>query len=102
MLIPILALVMMACCAGRDAQTDRAPVTGTIVIIGNEPFTLPALQMPDGTIHRLVCAKELEQTLRAVQGKRVRVTVSTVDARAKEMHITDAVVITEEQGKGTP
>jgi NAD(P)H-dependent FMN reductase len=102
MLIPALALVMMSCCAGRQAQTGPGAITGIIVIIGNEPFTTPALQVADGTIHRLTCSKQLEQTLRSVQGKRVRVAVSKADTASKEMHITEAVVLTEEQGKGTP
>jgi hypothetical protein len=102
MAVAVLALLVMSCCAGRQTQEDRGSAVGTVVIIGNEPFTSPALQMADGTIHRLVCSKELEQTLRGVQGKRVRVAVGKADAPAKELHITEAVVLTEEQTKGTP
>ena len=100
--IAILALMAASCCPARQAQEVPGALVGTLVIIGNEPFTVPALQTADGTIHRLSYSKEMERTLRSVQGKRVRLAGSKGDTSAQEMRITDVVVLTEEHKKGTP
>lgn len=100
--IVMLAVMVVSCCPARQAQEDPGALIGTVVIIGNEPFTVPALQTADGAIHRLSCSKEMERTLRSVQGKRVRLAGSKGDTSAQEMRITDVVVLTEEHKKGTP
>lgn len=102
MVIAMLALALVSCCPARQAQVDPGGLTGTVVIIGNEPFTVPALQTADGAIHRLSCSKELERTLRSVQGKRVRLAGSRGEATMQEMHVTEVVVLTDEPTKGAP
>lgn len=102
MVIALLALMVASCCPARLAQEGPGVRVGTVVIIGNEPFTAPGLQRADGSILRLSCSKELERTLRSVQGKRVRLSGTTGDAAAQEMHVTEVVVLTEEPTKGAP
>lgn len=98
----MLALAVVSCCPARQIQEDPGALVGTVVIIGNEPFTVPALQTADGAIHRLSCSKELERTLRSVQGKRVRLGGSKGATTMQEMHVTEVVVLTEEPTKGAP
>lgn len=100
--IALLALAVASCCPARQAQEDPGGLTGTVVIIGNEPFTAPALQTADGAIHQLSCSKELERTLRSVQGKRVRLGGTKGDTTLREMHVTEVVVLTDEPTKGAP
>ncbi len=100
--IAMFALAIVSCCPSRQAQDDPGALTGTVVIIGNEPFTVPALQTADGSIHRLSCSKELERVLRSVQGKRVRLAGTAGEKATRELHVTDVVVLTEEHQKGTP
>lgn len=102
MMIAMLALVMMSCCSVRQAQDESGTLIGVVVIIGNEPFTAPALQTTDGTVHRLNCSKEFERTLRSVQGKRVRLSGTPAAGPAHEMHVTEVLVLTDEPTKGTP
>ncbi len=92
-----VALTVASCCGSSTVQDGAAPFTGKVVIIGNEPFTMPALQTADGTIYRLQCVKAAEETLRGAQGKRVRLECSKVDSVAKELHVTQVVVLTEHQ-----
>jgi hypothetical protein len=95
-ILVLIAFVAVSCCGGAHATDDAAAVTGTVVIIGNEPFTSPAVQLPDGGILRIICAKETETQLRAIQGKRVRLQVSRLDAVAKEVHVTQVHMLTSE------
>ncbi len=99
-LVVLMAFVAVSCCGGSNLADGQKAVTGRVVIIGNEPFTSPAVQLPDGGILRVVCAKEMEAQLRAVQGKRVRLDVSRVDTAAKEVHVTQVYVLTDEQQEG--
>lgn len=102
MMIAMLALVMMSCCSTRQVQDDPGALIGIVVIIGNEPFTAPAVQTADGAVHRVSCSKELERTLRSVQGKRVRLSGSPGTGAAKEMQVTEVTVLTDEPTKGAP
>ena len=102
MLSFLLALTVVSCCGGQTARDETPSFMGTVVIIGNEPFTSPALQTADGVIYRLSCAKDMEVQLRGVQGKRVRLDVNRLDASARELHVTRILVLTEDQQKGTP
>jgi hypothetical protein len=97
-----LALVGVACCGGQTVKEDTVPFLGMVVIIGNEPFTAPALQTPDGVIYRLSCVKDVEVQLREAQGKRVRLECGRVDRTAKELHVTQVHVLVNDQEKGTP
>jgi hypothetical protein len=99
-MLALIAFVAVSCCGGKTATDETAALTGTVVIIGNEPFTSPAVQLPDGGILRVICTKETETQLRAIQGKRVRLQVSRLDAAAKEVHVTQVHVLTSEQQEG--
>ncbi len=101
-MIAMLALAMMSCCSVRQTQEDPGALVGIVVIIGNEPFTTPALQTADGSVRRLSCSKELERMLRSVQGKRVRLSGSPGAGPAQEMHVTEVTVLTDEPTKGAP
>lgn len=46
-------------------------ISGTVYVIGNEPFTSVAVECPNGKMFRITTTKELEKRLRGLQGKKV-------------------------------
>jgi hypothetical protein len=50
---------------------DEIQVTGRVYVMGNEPFTVVAIERDDGKVYALVGDQEKE--LRKLQGKRVTV-----------------------------
>lgn len=52
-------------------------VTGTILMVGNEPFVCPALELTDGRIVRVAPTKDLKSLVYGNQGKVVRATLGT-------------------------
>jgi hypothetical protein len=74
-----LGFVIASCSSGNTAFELPATVVGKVLMIGNEPFAAPGLQMPDGTIYPLSGEGEVLRTICAVQGKFVRIHVDRTD-----------------------
>jgi hypothetical protein len=77
--IVALWLGIASCGSGNSAIEPPATIVGKVVMVGNEPFAAPALQMADGTIYQLVAEGEILRTVCAVQGRYVRVHVDRAD-----------------------
>ena len=71
MIIMIMVLILLAGegCSGGNEAMEIKTASGTIVIVGNEPFTYPALQIADDEIYVIDCSKEDRQTFFENQGK---------------------------------
>jgi hypothetical protein len=65
-----LIAALLACAAGpRSGNADNLPpgervtLSGKVLLIGNEPFTMPAVETEDGTVYRIIGpgSKELKR-----------------------------------------
>lgn len=83
--VPCVALLALACAAQRGA------IEGSVVVVGNEPFTEVAIQTPGGGVYRVSAPPDLERRLRQVQGMKVLAEYSRIDSTAQGLKI----VVTE-------
>jgi hypothetical protein len=72
-------LSAVSCAGGERAFESPSTIVGKVVMIGNDPFASPALQMPDGTIYPLVMEEDTLRKVCAVQGRWVRIHVDRAD-----------------------
>lgn len=70
--IIVLSLAAGLGCANIESHQNEIHVAGRIFILGNEPFTKPAVQLDDGRV--LVLAGHKVEELRNYQGKRLYLT----------------------------
>lgn len=70
-LIVILSLALA--CAGSGFKEGPITVTGTAVMIGNEPFTAISLKTPDGNTYRLQADSVALAVFRLNQGREFQV-----------------------------
>ena len=69
-----MAVLLAFSCASPGAIAERErSMTGTIRVIGHEPFTHLALETPGGPVYVLHCTPETEQMLLRRQGLTARV-----------------------------
>ena len=66
----------------------KGTVQGTVYVIGNEPFTSLAVELPDWKMYRLSTTKEIRQQLLAIQGKKVEVQYSKIDSTAEGLTLS--------------
>jgi len=81
-----MALLFAACTGERE--TTKGTITGTIYVIGNEPFTSLAVEDSHGKMLRLSASKEQQQQLKDLQGKKVEVRYSRIDTTAEGITLT--------------
>jgi hypothetical protein len=67
----ILAWAAMLGAGSLKMGADEIQVTGRVYVMGNEPFTVVAIELDDGKVYALV--GDQEKKLRTLQGKRVTV-----------------------------
>jgi hypothetical protein len=79
--LPCLAVLALACAA------QRATIEGSIIVVGNEPFTSVAIQTSKGAVYRVSAPPRLEQRLRQVQGMKILAEYSRIDSTAEGMRI---------------
>jgi hypothetical protein len=80
-LVPCLALIALACAA------QGATVEGSVIVVGNEPFTSVAIQTADGMVYRVSASRDLERRLRQVQGRKIVAEYSQMDSTAEGVKI---------------
>lgn len=54
----ILLVYSFSNCSGSKESMELKKVEGTIIIVGNEPFTHPALQISQDTTYVIICNEE--------------------------------------------
>ena len=81
----LLVYLLLACASGGT-------LSGTVYVIGNEPFTSVAVEAPNGTMYRIVTSKELEKRLRTLQGKKVELEYTKLVRAADGPTMTVSVV----------
>ena len=59
-------------CTGSGQFSGGGTIVGTVAVIGNMPFTRLALRLGEQTSYVLLCEPALGDTLRAWQGRRVK------------------------------
>jgi hypothetical protein len=79
--VPCIALLALACAAQGGA------IEGSVVVVGNEPFTAVAIQTSEGGVYRVSAPPDLERRLRQVQGMKVRAEYSRIDSTAQGVKI---------------
>jgi hypothetical protein len=73
-LFPCLALLALACAAQRGA------IEGSVVVVGNEPFTSVAIRTSEGTVYRVSASRALERRLRRAQGMKIIAEYTQIDS----------------------
>jgi hypothetical protein len=86
-LILVVVALFCAACTG-ERKTTKGMITGTIYVIGNEPFTTLAIENSQGKMCRLATSAEIRQRLLALQGRRVELKYSTIDTTAEGVMLT--------------
>jgi hypothetical protein len=71
LLVLLFAWAAMLGAGSLKMGADEIQVTGKVYVMGNEPFTVVAIELDDGKAYALVGDQEKE--LRKLQGKRVTV-----------------------------
>lgn len=66
-----LTIYLLAGCCSQKETSDLKKIQGTIIIVGNEPFTQPALRTAEDKIYAIECKKEERKTLFDNQGEEV-------------------------------
>jgi hypothetical protein len=98
-LLPLLfSFTALSCAGAPDTLETPATYVGTVVVIGNEPFTKLALQTAEGKILQLSCDGDAEKLLRGSQGKLVRLHVDKQEqvARETQLHVKKAEVLPQQ------
>jgi hypothetical protein len=67
-------------------------LSGTVYVVGNEPFTSVAVECSNGTMYRIKTTKELEKRLRGLQGKKVELEYTKLARSHEGQTITVSVV----------
>jgi hypothetical protein len=67
----------LSCRASQNSLAQPQAFVGQVYVIGNEPFAKLALKLADGQTYVLDCTKEIESTLRQLQGQTVRLIAKT-------------------------
>jgi hypothetical protein len=77
----ILGVCMIDSCSTiQQTESGKSFIEGTVYSFGNEPFTKLTIQSSDGTMYLIQCTKEVEQTLNALQGKKVKLACQKIDS----------------------
>jgi hypothetical protein len=71
-------------------------LSGTVYVVGNEPFTSVAVECSNGKMYRIKTTKELEKRLRTLQGKKVELQYTKL-VRAGDTQTITVSVVTELQ-----
>jgi hypothetical protein len=69
----VFSLICAGCCSSPRSESEPVTLTGTIVVIGNEPFVHLALQTDAGATYVLDCSADSERTLASRQGQKVKI-----------------------------
>ncbi|MGK9476561.1 hypothetical protein [Melioribacter sp. OK-6-Me] len=80
--VATLALVVLslnACCTCKNIPYESGKIKGSIVIIGNEPFSKLALKTDDDNVYILKCKPDVERELWKKQGNYYQVTFSKTE-----------------------
>jgi hypothetical protein len=70
-------------------EGEKIMVTGRVYVMGNEPFTVVAIEQDDGKVYALVGDHEKE--LRKLQGKRVTVKGKLSEKRPRGAEAIDVI-----------
>ena len=74
------------------ALLGSGKLSGTVYVVGNEPFTSMAIECSNGKMYRIKTTKELEKRLRGLQGKKVEVQYTKLVRTADAQTITVSVI----------
>lgn len=74
----LLLLLLLNSCSSGDEAMNLKQKEGVVVIVGNEPFTKPALKVAPDTSYVIECSKEERKTFFENQGKRFKVYYSKI------------------------
>ncbi|MBI3587542.1 MAG: hypothetical protein HY088_10465 [Ignavibacteriales bacterium] len=84
-LLVAITFIVVGCSSSKEAGSGA--ITGIIQVIGNEPFTTVAIQRADGTMYRISASREIEQRLRAMQGKTMELRYSELSSSPEGLRI---------------
>lgn len=71
----ILAAIVLCSCAGSKAESgEQATVSGTVVMIGNEPFATLAISTANGETFRLESDSMTLKKISEIQGQKIEAT----------------------------
>lgn len=84
-LLVVITFLVVGCSSSKEAGPGK--IIGMIQVIGNEPFTSVALQRADGSMYRIATSREIEQRLRAMQGKTVELQYSELSSSPEGFRI---------------
>ncbi len=77
-----LSLIMMglnACSTCKNTFSEKGKIKGSIVVIGNEPFSKLAIKTDDDNVYILKCKPDVERKLWKKQGDYYLVTFSKTE-----------------------
>ena len=78
-MVVLLSVVLVGVTCAGEIETIKGTLTGTIYVIGNEPFTSLALQDSTGKMYRISTMKDVRDRLLARQGRLVVLEYSKAD-----------------------
>ena len=67
----LLFLTLILSIIGCAGNYNTNQLSGTLYVVGNEPFTYLALDTKDGTVYKIECADSLKKELWQLQGNTV-------------------------------
>jgi len=94
----VLVTALIVSCAAHPQQTEASKnvLSGTVSVIGNDPFTRVALATSDSTMVVLQCSNSDDKQLRENQGKTARVTYdgAVTTSLGREVHVVKVEINT--------
>ena len=99
MIFILTSFLFASCSSSKTCCSDGDSFTGTITVVGNEPFTNLALQVSGGETYLLECEKELAESLAKEQGKtyKIKFNETKKHSRGTMLIVIDAIPISEEK-----
>ena len=83
LVIVLSTLLILSCSSSKNCENDLTYHTGTITVVGNEPFTILALQVSGDETYILDCDEELTRKLWKEQGRTYKVGFCKTEKRSR-------------------
>lgn len=93
-LFSAMGVLISGCSGSKGTISENETMTGTIKVVGNEPFTRLALQTSEGKTYILECQKEARALLLQHQGYQVTIEYNNVRHTfdGTTVHVTQATL----------
>lgn len=82
-IIIVTVLLVSSCASSKNCEGEMKYESGTIAVVGNEPFTELALQVEGGESFILICDKELSEKLMRQQGQQYKIGYCKIEKKSR-------------------